>query len=88
MRVNLMKINDMNRIGAMQQYRKSSVSDAGLANSKNKLGKDQLHISDEAKQLQGAGRSESIQELKQSVESGNYHVDAEKLAERLLPYFK
>lgn len=35
-----------------------------------------------------ADRVKKIQELKQQVASGTYRVDADKIAEKLLPYFK
>lgn len=33
-----------------------------------------------------SGQSERVQQLKKAVEEGDYHVDAGKLAEKLLPY--
>lgn len=82
-----MKINNSGRIGVVQQYQKNSIP-AGPAYSRGKIGKDELHISDAAKELLGANRSERIEELKQSVENGTYQVEASKLAEKLLPYLK
>ena len=36
----------------------------------------------------GAERAQRIGELKQSVSTGTYHVDAGKIAEKLWPYLK
>ncbi|MNL85053.1 Anti-sigma-28 factor, FlgM [compost metagenome] len=67
---------------------------ANTADKKPKL-KDQVEISSEAKELQeatGAVQTEEqvrrIEELKNSVSAGTYHVDARQLAEKLFPYFK
>ncbi|MGG0655020.1 flagellar biosynthesis anti-sigma factor FlgM [Rummeliibacillus pycnus] len=53
---------------------------------------DQLEISSAAKDLQGIKsytdeRTEHVQQLKEQVQSGNYKVDAQKLASDLLKYF-
>ncbi|MEW9702584.1 flagellar biosynthesis anti-sigma factor FlgM [Paenibacillus sp. SI8] len=90
-----MKINDNQRIGAVNPYKKSG--DATFAHAAGKKGKakDQVEISAEAKELlgvQGSARTEEqarrIEDLKGSVASGTYQVDARKLAEKLLPYLK
>lgn len=53
---------------------------------------DQLEISSAAKDLQGIKsyadeRTERVQQLKEQVQSGNYKVDAQKLASDLLKYY-
>lgn len=84
-----MKINDVNRLGAIQQYqRKAGAPSGSRVNQRNN--KDEVQISAEAKELLGAGqlRTERLDELKQSVQEGTYHVDARKIAEKLLPYIR
>ena len=87
-----MKINDTQRIGAAQQYQRQQ---AAYNTAKPAMRKDEVSISTEAKEMldaqnkvQDPARTERIQELKQAVSTGNYHVDAEKVAEKLLPLFR
>jgi len=85
-----MKINGMNGIGPVNRYQKQQDSVHHAAAGKNKK-KDQVEISNEAKELlgtQGTASSEKIEALKKSVESGTYHVDARKLAEKMFPFLK
>jgi len=63
--------------------------------NKKKLQKDQVSISNEAQEMLEAKmrsgtpeRAQKIEDLKQQVSTGTYHVDAGKIAEKLLPYFK
>ncbi|MGR6898139.1 flagellar biosynthesis anti-sigma factor FlgM [Rummeliibacillus sp. TYF-LIM-RU47] len=54
---------------------------------------DQIEISSAAKDLQGiksysTDRAERIDQIKEQVESGNYKVDANKLASDLLRYYR
>lgn len=54
---------------------------------------DQLEISSAAKDLQGmksytSERAERVQQLKGQVQSGNYTVDAQKLAKDILNYYR
>ncbi|MCY9696119.1 flagellar biosynthesis anti-sigma factor FlgM [Paenibacillus alginolyticus] len=90
-----MKINDNQRIGAMNPYRKAGDAKAAYATEKKHRTKDQVEISSEAKELldaQGSTRTEEqtrrIETLKASVASGTYFVDANRLAEKILPYLK
>ncbi|MGZ9586271.1 flagellar biosynthesis anti-sigma factor FlgM [Paenibacillus marinisediminis] len=87
-----MKINDTQRIGAAQQYQRQS---ALQRTTKPSARKDEVSISTEAKEMldaqnkvQDTNRASRIQELKQAVSTGTYHVDAEKVAEKLLPIFR
>ena len=84
-----MKINDVSRLGAIQQYRNSGKSESNQP-GKKAMQRDELQISSKAKELLGQeqNRVERIQELKQSVENGTNHVDAHKIAEKLLLYFR
>jgi negative regulator of flagellin synthesis FlgM len=90
------KINDNQRIGAVNPYKKTG--DAKFmshAVNKKEKAKDQVEISAEAKEMldaKGTVRTEEqaqrIKELKASVASGTYYVDANKIAEKLIPYLK
>lgn len=88
-----MKINDNQRIGAVNPYKRAG--DAKFVNMAGKKDKpkDQVEISAEAKELlgvKGNPRTEEqtrrIEELKASVANGTYQVPASKIAEKLLPY--
>jgi len=56
--------------------------------------KDEVQISSEAQEMLESSRAESseraerVKELKHAVQTGTYHVEAGKLAEKLLPYLK
>lgn len=85
-----MKINDLQRISGMNPYRKDTNPKTSDSAGKRGKQKDEVHISSEAKMLHGVQeadlRSGRIQNLKQSVAAGAYRVEAEKIAEKLLPY--
>ncbi|CAM3526460.1 flagellar biosynthesis anti-sigma factor FlgM [Marinicrinis lubricantis] len=85
-----MKINDIQRTGAVQRYQQNMAVSSGAA-AKGKQ-KDSIHISSEAKELlQGTRspeRAEKLEQLKEAVSSGTYQVDAGKVAEKMLGYFK
>lgn len=87
-----MKINETNRISGTNPYQKQTEFRAESA--KKAKQKDQVQISAAAKEmlttskLGGSERAERINELKQAVQTGTYHVDAGKIAEKLLPYMK
>jgi len=83
------KIHDSNRIGPLQAYR---AAENALSRSvgKKPAARDEVRISPEAKELLGANqaRIEHLSELKRAVEDGTYRVDAMKIADKLLPYFR
>ncbi|WP_028608245.1 flagellar biosynthesis anti-sigma factor FlgM [Paenibacillus harenae] len=87
-----MKINETNRIGALNTYQKQNEARSSEASKARK--KDEVQISAAAKEMLttsqagSAERNERINQLKQSVTSGTYHVEAGKIAEKLLPYLK
>jgi negative regulator of flagellin synthesis FlgM len=93
--VEKMKINEGQRIGSVNPYKKTTdVANTGAAEKKNKP-KDQVQISSEAMELlgaQGTVRTEEhiqrLNELRESVSAGTYHVDAKKIAEKLFPFIK
>ncbi|MVP01543.1 flagellar biosynthesis anti-sigma factor FlgM [Paenibacillus lutrae] len=87
-----MKINESHRIGNVNPYAKHKDQMQVSAADKRNRPKDEVQISTEAKQLLGAAgdevRARKVEELKQQVRSGTYHVEAGKIAEKLLPYLK
>ncbi|WP_106496664.1 flagellar biosynthesis anti-sigma factor FlgM [Lentibacillus sp. Marseille-P4043] len=69
-----------NHIQKQQEYKKDS----------NKL--DQLEISNQAKKLQensqpSAERSKYVQDIKKAVESGEYQVNPEKAAQKMIAFW-
>lgn len=87
-----MKINETQRLGAVNPYQKQSQR-AVETNSKKK--RDDLQISAEAMEMlqsqQGVKspeRQKQLDELKSQVSTGTYQVEAGKIAEKLLPYLK
>jgi negative regulator of flagellin synthesis FlgM len=81
-----MKINDIQRTGAINPYRKANEA-ALTAESKKSKKKDEVNISSEAKKLQGAKiDNQQVENLKQAYITGTYHVEASKIAEKLFPY--
>lgn len=89
-----MKINEPGRLSSIQAYRAGIQSKEAKAAAGKGVQKDNVVISAEAKELLeaqrvgGAERAERVEALKQSVQAGTYHVSAERLAEKLLPYLK
>lgn len=82
-----MKINDFQRTGAVNSYRKTNDAQLAQAEAKKAKKKDEVNISSEAKELQGStGAKQQVEDLKQSYKTGTYHVEASKIAEKLLPY--
>lgn len=91
-----MKINETGRIGSINSYQRQLDNQRQLTDKKTKR-KDEVSISTAAQELLQAQASEKasdpariqrIQELKAQVASGTYQVDADKLADKLAPYFK
>ncbi|WP_172196382.1 flagellar biosynthesis anti-sigma factor FlgM [Saccharibacillus qingshengii] len=87
-----MKINDTARIGALNPYQRTSETQR-TEETKKSARKDEVTISTEAMEMLHAAnkpadseRAARIQDLKQQVAAGTYSVDANKIAEKLLPY--
>ncbi|WP_430691855.1 flagellar biosynthesis anti-sigma factor FlgM [Paenibacillus woosongensis] len=87
-----LKINETGRINGVNPYQRN-VENRDTSVDKKKQ-RDQLSISSEARimleehnQVQDPKRMERIAELKKAVSTGTYHVEANKLAEKLAPYF-
>jgi negative regulator of flagellin synthesis FlgM len=81
-----MKINDIQRTGTVNSYRKANDAQVGQTDAKKAKKKDEVNISSEAKELQGYTSTKQVEDLKQSYKTGTYHVEASKIAEKLLPY--
>ncbi|WP_331872400.1 flagellar biosynthesis anti-sigma factor FlgM [Cohnella abietis] len=86
------KINDSQRISAYRTYQQQS--DTRTNQSTGKRRKDEVQFSAEAMELLGAqradepNRAQRIESLKNEVSAGTYEVDAGKLVEKLLPFFR
>jgi negative regulator of flagellin synthesis FlgM len=87
--VESMKINDIQRTGAINPYRKMNDAQLTQAEAKKAKKKDEVNISSEAIELQSSiGSNKQIEELKQSYNLGSYHVDAREIADKIFPYIK
>lgn len=93
--VNDMKINGTNPVGAVNPYKKSQDSLTAYGAGKTGKKKDQVEISNEAKELletqnpAAAERArEKVEALKKSVADGTYKIDARALAEKIFPFIK
>lgn len=83
-----MKINEPSRVGRVNPYR-NVAGGPSISNEMKKGKKDEVQISAEAKEmLSSLQNPEKIQELKEAVSNGTYHVDARKIAEKLWPFVK
>ena len=90
-----MKINEVSRTGAINQYRKSHETKGSNGLVKKAKAKEEVQISAEAQEMLGAqavahasNRNQMVQGLKQSVDNGTYHVPTQDLVDKLLPYLK
>ncbi|OGX68587.1 MAG: flagellar biosynthesis anti-sigma factor FlgM [Paenibacillus sp. RIFOXYA1_FULL_44_5] len=88
-----MKVNGMPPVGGINPYNRQQNLHAEQT-GKTKKRKDEIEISSEAKEMldakavQTEGRQQTIQDLQKSVQTGTYHVDARKIAEKMLPFIK
>lgn len=85
-----MNINQVNRVGAVNPYRKQMETGKTGSAGKQAVKRDGVEFSDEARKLMASGadpaRTERIAELKEAVATGTYSVEAGKVAEKLLPH--
>lgn len=84
-----MKINGSNQTN-FNPYKNQIQKQAEIKNDANK--KDQIEISSAAKQLQeseksNAKRASYVQEIKNQVESGEYKVNHEKTAQKMIDFW-
>lgn len=89
-----MKINETGRVGGVSSYQRNMDMPRQEEQKKNRR-KDEVSISAEAMEMLQAQdkttdteRAQKIQSLKEQVSAGTYHVSADKLVEKLIPYFK
>lgn len=78
--------NQFNRIGAVQAYQKVSEQAKQEANKKPQY--DQVEISSQAQQQIQKDKDARIEQLKNQIANGTYKVDSEKIAEKLLAFYK
>lgn len=76
---------------AVNPYRNNQMK-INQAKQANEMKTDKLEISSEAKKLSATTpieteRQQRVQQLKAQVQSGDYQVDANKLASNMLNYF-
>lgn len=85
-----MKINDINRTGMVNPYRKAMTAPPATRTHKHDKKADNVQFSEAGRKLLEAAadpeRAAKISRLKESVATGTYHVEAGKIAEKLLPY--
>jgi negative regulator of flagellin synthesis FlgM len=85
-----MKINNVG-VNAVNPYKLQSQK-LDAAEQTKKQASDKLEISSVAKELQSSSysteRAERIQQLKVDIETGNYKVDANKVAGDLLAFYR
>lgn len=89
-----MRVNEPNRPGMINAYNKANQSPLNK-NAKVGMGKDEVQISPEAlemlKQIEDVDapkRKEKVNEIKEQLEQGTYHVPSEKIAEKFLAFWK
>jgi negative regulator of flagellin synthesis FlgM len=85
-----MNINHINRMGPTNPYYRQQEAKRVDKTADRLSRADEVSISQQAKELAAVDpmRKERIEQLKQSVNAGTYHVDARLIAEKLLRYFK
>lgn len=85
-----MKINDLNRAGMINPYRKQMIQSQPDQIGKQEKIRDNVQFSDEALKMLEATtdpeRAAKVAKLKESVSKGTYHVEASKIAEKMLPF--
>lgn len=84
-----MKVNDINRAQGINKYQQFNQKDQKIKENIHK--KDEIVISSEAKalleQTKELNSSNKLEQLKEQVEHGTYHVDAQLIAEKMLNLF-
>lgn len=80
------QINQYNRVGAIQAYQKTGEQQKKETNKKPQY--DQVEISSQAQQQIQKDKDARIEQLKNQIANGTYKVDSEKIAEKLLAFYK
>ncbi|KGR80619.1 flagellar biosynthesis anti-sigma factor FlgM [Ureibacillus manganicus] len=85
MKITSYGVNNINPYNKQQQKIKSASANTPFA--------DKIEISSAAKEMQvnstvNTERAEKVSAIKQQIESGEYKVDARKVAEDLLKYYR
>jgi negative regulator of flagellin synthesis FlgM len=85
-----MKINQINPISriAQQAYQKNTEQQHKKTDGEKKAQMDQIELSSEAQIQLQTEKDKKIAQLKEQIASGNYQVNSEKIAEKLLAYAK
>jgi negative regulator of flagellin synthesis FlgM len=82
------QINQINQVGkAYQAYQKNSGQPKKTSGVK-KVQFDQVELSTEAQKQLQVEKDTRIEQLKKQIESGTYRVDGEKIAEKLVAFWK
>ncbi len=89
-----MRIHEPNRTGMIQAYNKTNPMHQ-KSEYKHKWGKDEVSISNEGMEMlkmgeeqeMDAARTTKIDDLKNQINNGTYHVSSEKIAEKLLAFW-
>jgi len=85
-----MRINDINRIQGLNPYQKANQKREELKKLDSK--KDQISISEEAKELLGKTkditRQQRIDQVKEQIDNGTYKIDSEQVAKKMLDWLK
>lgn len=89
-----MRVNEPNRVSMINAYNKGGTTQSSKE-YKAKMGKDEVQISSEAlellkqiEDLDAPARKEKVEELRERIEQGTYHVPSEKIAEKFLSFWK
>lgn len=87
-----MKINGSNQTHHINAYQKQLQKQTSTSQI-NHQQEDRLQISDKAKRMQESSAAESgrharIEKIKQEVASGNYQINYEETAKRMMDFWK
>lgn len=82
------QVNPINRIGAAYQAYQKSGEQQKKADGEKKTQSEQVEISTEAQKQLQLEKDAKIGKLKNQIANGTYRVDSEKVAEKLLAYWK